>query len=226
MAQGQISLKRIGVDKTNSRIVAITAAAAFLSVFFIVASISLFSQVMYQNRVIGKKRVAVKQLEANIKARDSLVDSYQAFVSAPQNILGGNPIGTGATDGSNAKIVLDALPSKYDFPALTTSIEKILREQGVRLDTLTGSDDEVNQAAAASTANPQPVEVPFEFTATSDFANTNKAVGALERSIRPIQIQKLQLSGGQSPNELKLNISAKTFYQPAKALTINEVTVE
>jgi hypothetical protein len=128
MAQGQISLKRVGVDKANARIVMVSAGAAFLSVFFIISSIALFSQIRYQNKVISQKKVAVKQLDANLKARDELVDKYKAFVAAPQNILQGNPDGTGPADGSNAKLVLDSLPSKYDFPALTSSIEKLVGE--------------------------------------------------------------------------------------------------
>lgn len=224
MAQGQISLKRIGVDKANSRILIVTGAAAFLSTFFIVASYAMFGQLMYQNRVIDVKKTAVKQLNANIKARDSLVQSYQAFVSAPQNILEGNPVGTGATDGSNAKIVLDALPSKYDFPALTTSIEKMLRDQGVKLENLTGSDDEVTQGATAVSSNPQPIEIPFEFVASGDFNGALRATGALERSIRPIQIAKLQLGGDQS--NLKLTVTGKTYYQPGKALTVKKKVVK
>src|SRR6476660_5995690 len=116
MAQGQISLKRIGVDKANSRTVGVPAVAGFFTVFFLVASVTLVQQLMYQNKVIGVKKKAVAQLQQNIKASTSLVNSYQAFVSAPQNLIGGNPDGTGAQDGSNAKLVLDALPSKYDFP--------------------------------------------------------------------------------------------------------------
>jgi hypothetical protein len=92
------------------------------------------------------------------------------------------------------------------------------------MENLTGSDDEVSQGAAPATSNPQPVEIPFEVEASGDFNGTLKAVGALERSIRPIQIQKMQLRGDQS--ELKLNITAKTFYQPSKALTINKKVVK
>lgn len=224
MARGQISLKRVGIDKTNSRIVAVTAGAAFLVVFFLVASVALFQQMMYQNRVIAVKKKAVSQLEENIKASQTLMESYQAFVSAPQNLIGGDPNASGTQDGSNAKLVLDALPSKYDFPALTTSIEKVLIDQKVKIQSINGTDDTVNQATADATGSPQPVEMPFEVTVGGDFAGIQSVISAFERSIRPIQIQTLEVTGEQQ--DLTLKITAKTFYQPAKTLNIQQKVVK
>lgn len=216
--RGQISLKRIGVDKTNARIVTVTAVSAFLVVFFLMASYMLFQQLMYQNRVIGVKRVAVKQLKANISATDTLENSYKAFVSAPQNILSGSPTGNGPNDGNNAKIVLDALPSKYDFPALTTSLEKLLIDQKVKIDSINGTDEEVAQAEASSTGLPTPVEIPFEFTATGDYNSIRGVIDALGRSIRPFQVLTTEISGDQA--NLKLKVNGKTYYQPENGLKI------
>jgi hypothetical protein len=224
MAQGRISLKRVSVDKTNARIVVVAAVSAFLSVFFVVASVALFSQAMYQNKVIGVKKKSVSQLKTNLTARDSLVTSYKAFVNTPQNIIGGNPTGSGPNDGTNAKIVLDALPSKYDFPALASSLEKMLSNQRVKLQNLTGNDDEVAQAANSSSSTPQPVEVPFEVTAVGDFASDRNTVDALERSIRPFQVEKIQINGSQQ--ELTLTVTGKTYYQPEKALNIKKKVVK
>jgi hypothetical protein len=224
MSRGQVSLKRVGVDKTNARIVAITGIAAFVVVFSIVASTSLIGQLSYQNRVIGKKRQADNQLESNLKARDSLVTSYKSFVSTPQNIIGGNPGGTGPKDGSNAKIVLDALPSKYDFPALASSLEKVMGDQGVAIKSLTGTDDSVAQAGNASSAEPAAVPVPFEISIEGPANNVRNALTALELSIRPFQVQKIEITGDQQ--KLDLTISAQTFYQPETALTITQETVK
>ncbi len=224
MAQGNISLKRIGVDKTNARILGITAASAFLVVFFLVASYSLFNQLTYQNRVIAAKRKAVTQLKANLKARDSLVKSYDAFVSTPQNLIGGQQDGNGPQDGSNAKLVLDSLPSKYDFPALTTSLERVALDNKVKIQSISGTDDEVTQTTNQSSGNPQPIEMPFEFSVNGDYAGVQNVISALERSIRPIQVQTIKLTGDQQA--LTLAVSAKTFYQPEKSLTIQSKVVK
>ena len=107
MARAIASTKRVLISKANSRMVITTAVAAFVVVFSLVASKQLLSQVSYQNRVISKKKQAVSQLKTDLSARDSLVNSYQAFVGTSQNVLGGNPNGSGEQDGDNARLVLD-----------------------------------------------------------------------------------------------------------------------
>src|SRR5574338_279847 len=116
MAQNlHISTKRILIDKANSTIVLAVGIAAFLTVFSMVSSKALLSRRAYQSKVI----------ELQEKARDQLNANYQAFVDRPENIIQGSSTGKGERDGDNAKIVLDALPSVYDFPGLTSSLEKI-----------------------------------------------------------------------------------------------------
>lgn len=224
MANGRISLKRVGVDKTNSRILLVSGASAFLVTFFLVASYTLFNQMMYQNRVIAVKKKAVTQLDKNIKASETLMESYQEFVKQPQNLIGGSPSGTGAQDGSNAKLVLDALPSKYDFPALTTSIEKVLLDQKVKILNIGGTDDTVIQSGQEASGSPEPVEMLFEFTVGGDFAGIQNVVSAMERSIRPIQVQTMEVTGDEQ--DLNLKVTAKTFYQPEKTLNIKMQVVK
>lgn len=223
MANPKPSEKRLLINKANSRIVALTSGAAFVVVFCLVASYTLLGQLNYQNRVIGKKKVALNQLKQDISSTDSLVTSYKAFVSTSQNVLGGDPAGTGGQDGDNAKVVLDALPSKYDFPALATSLEKILTNDNVSIESIGGTDDEVAQAQSAS-SSPQPVPIPFQFSASGNYAAIQSVVKDLDRSIRPFQIQTMQLTGSES--KMTLNVTAQTFYQPEKTLNIRTEVVK
>ena len=220
---GQLSIKRIGVDKTNARIVAITAGAAFLVVFFLVASVSLFGTLTYQNRIIKAKRQAVTQLKKNVTALDSLATSYEAFAGSKANFIGGSSEGGGPQDGSNPKLVLDALPSKYDFPALAASMEKVALDQQVTIESFGGADDEVGQSGQ-STNSPAPVDMPFEIKVKGEYINIQRVVDMLDRSIRPIQVQKMKISGDQK--ELTLELTAKTFYQPEKTLNIRTKVVK
>jgi len=225
-----ISMKRLGVDKANSRVVAITTIAAFLSVFFLVASYSLLGQLTYQNKIIGAKNKAVNQLKANLGARDSLVSSYNSFASAPQNFIGGASDGAGPQDGSNPKLVLDALPSTYDFPALTTSLEKIATDQHVSIESLEGADDEVAQSAPIK-GDPQPVQMPFTFKVTGDYPSITKTVDAFDKSIRPVQFTQLKISGEAAANgdktpRVSAEITAASYYQPAKTLTIKKEAIK
>lgn len=224
MARMQISTKRILIDKTNSRIVIYTSIAAFMVVFTLVASKTLINEAMYQNRVITAKKQAVVQLKTDVQSTSSLVTAYKAFVSTPQNVLGGDPNGTGPKDGDNAKVVLDALPSKYDFPALATSLEKVLTSQNVQIQSISGTDEEVAQSSDQSSSAPTPVPMPFQVSVTGNYQSIQNLVNAFNSSIRPFQIQTMLISG--SENNMTLTLTAQTYYQPEKVFNVSTKVVK
>lgn len=215
--------KRDLINKSNSKMVGAIAVSTFLAVFSLIASQALWSQRGYQARVIKDKEVAVNQLEKNQKAIEDLEIEYNAFVGAQDNIIGGNPDALGDRDGDNAKIVLDALPSKYDYPALVTSMEKILGDNGFNLKSISGDDDEIAQADIESD---EPVIVPFEIESeVGDYPRVEALFRALYLSIRPIGYKEVTISGG-SGSSLSVNIDGFTYYQPAKGLTIDTKEVK
>jgi hypothetical protein len=217
--------KRMLINQANTRIVAYVSVAAFILVFSLVATKTLVSQAAYQNRVIGAKRTAVNQLKKDIDATNDLKTSYGAFTTTAQNAIGGNSSGAGPQDGNNAKVVLDALPSDYDFPGLTTSLETLLTGQNVKITNITGTDDEVAQGTNKSSVNPQPVPIPFTVSAEGDYAGIQNVVSAFERSIRPMQVQTFDIAGGND-GKLTISLGAQTYYQPAKSLNISTKVVK
>jgi predicted component of type VI protein secretion system len=59
---------------------------------------------------------------------------------------------------------------------------------------------------------------------TGNYASIQKVVKAFEKSIRPIQVQTLQLTG--SDQKMQMNITAQTYYQPEKTLNIKTEVVK
>ncbi len=222
MANARPSTKHLAINKANARVVTMIAIAAFIVGFTLVAARSLLSQRAYQARVIAEKQKAVDQLKANIAAVDNLKASYASFINSPENVLGGSSSGSGEKDGDNARIVLDALPSVYDFPALTTSLEKLL--VGYKINSITGTDDEINQQQNTESPDPQPVEIPFSISVNGSYGSMANLVTTLDRSIRPFQILTINISG--SDNEVQTVINAKTFYQPENNLSITKKDVQ
>lgn len=220
---GQSLTKRALIEKSNTTTVVFAGIAAFVVMFVLVSGKSLVSQAAYNNRVIGEKKQTLKTLNDNLDARDDLVSSYKAFVNTPQNIIGGSPTGESDRDGDSAKIVLDALPSKYDFPALTSSIEKLAGAQSVAIESMNGIDDEVAQLDQSS-ATPQPVPMMFDVSVKGGYPQIQALVDSFERSIRPMQVQMLTVSG--SDGELTTSITAQTFYQPEKKLELRKKVVK
>jgi cell division protein FtsL len=215
--------KRLLIDKANATMLIFIGVAAFLLVFAIFSAKALLSQSSYQSKVIKEKQKAFKQLQINTKNVDSLVASYGSFASESQNVLGGNPTGSGPRDGDNPRIVLDALPSKYDYPGLISSIEKVLKEGGYKIESYGGSDDEINQQNA-KVDKPTPIEMPFPITVNTSFEGAQLFLTTLERSIRPIYVNKLTLTAAQG--KIVVSISAKTYYQPEKVLKITKKVVK
>ncbi|HEV2402743.1 MAG TPA: type 4a pilus biogenesis protein PilO [Candidatus Saccharimonadales bacterium] len=224
MARTNSFTKRSLITQANRKIVTMTAVAAFLVVFSAIAAKTLVGQIGYQNRVISQEQRAKSNVEADLNARTNLVDAYQAFTTTPQNMLGGNPNGAGPQDGNNAKIVLDALPSTYDFPALVTTIESIIKGQGLSIQNISGTDQEVQAQTNQSSSSPTPQAMPFQFSVQGSYQGIQNLINILQQSIRPMQIQNIQLSGNQA--SMTAAVSAQTFYQPQKLLNITKETVQ
>jgi hypothetical protein len=225
MPAKRFSMKQLQIDKATAQIIAYTAVASAVLVFTLFSVNTLLSQRSYQAKVIAQKEVAKKQLVANVSAKEKLVTAYKQFVGRQENVIGGNSTGNGQNDGDNARIILDALPSKYDFPALTTSIEKLLADSatGVQIQSITGTDDEVNQAETTVTT-PVPVEIPFQLSVSGSYTSLEALSKGFERSIRPFNVTSLSISGSDS--SLRLDMSAKTYYQPEKKVNIEQKVVK
>lgn len=251
MPQKRISTKKIAIDKAYATIVIAVAVAAFIVVFSLVASKALLGQRSYQSKVIGVKKTALTTLQNNLVAADQLTTSYLEFTGATTNVLGGNPQGDADRDGDNARIVLDALPSKYDFPALTTSLDKLLRGNGFPPTAITGTDDETlyaeggtgvsasdeaagasfdggasqAQAAATQTApSTGAVEVPFSVDVKASSKKGKKLLKLFERSIRPINILSLEIKGNE--NKLEFSVNAVTYFQPERQVNVRTEAVK
>ena len=224
MARTTAFTKRSLITKANSTIVVTTSIAAFVLVFALFAGKSLMSQMSYQNRVISSKKTALNRLNSDLQARNSLQDSYQTFIGENPNVLGGDPNGTGPKDGDNAKLVLDSLPSKYDFPALTTSVEKMVQDQNLKILTIGGTDEEATQSTNQSSSTPTPISMPFSVEAAGSYQSVQNLVNNLLLSIRPFQITSLDLTGDES--NMNVHIDAQTFFQPEKSLKISTKVVK
>jgi hypothetical protein len=199
--------------------------AAFITVFCLVASKAVLSSNIYLSRVIKAKNVANRQLNDNLKSFDSLQQSYKAFDKADVNVINGKRDGNGDNDGSNSKIVLDALPSSYDFPALTSSIEKMMNDRSLKVSSITGTDDQVNQQGNISSAKPVSVSMPFTFTVdNANYDAVKKLVDALDHSIRPMVVDTFEISGGG--DKITVTVNAHTYFQPAKNLNITKQVVK
>lgn len=226
MAQ-MMSTKRLQINKANATVTLVVAIASFLTISSIVMTRSLLVRRAYQARVVEEKHKAALQLEANVKAADQLKAAYGEFVEQSPNAIGGPKDipekGTVEREGDNAKITLDALPSKYDFPAMATSLEKLLNQKNFTIESISGTDDEIAQKNKVE-GNPTPIAMPFNFVVSSSYDPLADFLKVMEKSIRPIQVQAITLTAKEKT--VQMNIDAKTFYLPEKTLNISKKAIK
>jgi hypothetical protein len=221
----EILTKRMAIDKANAQMVATVAIAAFVTIFCLVASVSVWKQDHYQSKVNSVQSKANKQLKANIDAFTSLKSSYDKFNNSQTNIIGGQSSGTvGNNNGSNSQIILDALPPNYDFPAVTSSIERLVEDQGLALSGISGTDEQLSQQSNSTSSDPAPVAMPFSFSINNmNYSAVTELTSALQNSIRPIYIDTIDLEGGS--NNMTFSVTAHTYFQPGKSVNISEQIV-
>lgn len=209
----QLSGKHVAIDKANTQVIATAAIAAAVLVFALFASNALIKTIGYQNKVYSLRDEANQQLVSNIDSTALLTASYTAFNDAPESVTG--------TADKNSKIILDALPSQYDFPALATSLEAMIKNAGMTVGSIKGIDDELTAKQSAIT--PTPIAIPFDVSAKGDYAAVQRLIKDFERSIRPFKIFEFNISG--EDKNLSITIVGETYYQPSKELGIEEATV-
>jgi Tfp pilus assembly protein PilO len=209
MQKNNKSNKHALIEKSNTTMLIVIGVAAAVLSFTIVSTISLSRRLSYQSRVINARTDAEDQLNKNYSALQQLIESYEKFDSTEKSVIG--------TTETNSKIVLDALPSKYDFPALATSINKIIElTGGISSKNITGSDLEAT--AEQSSIDPKPIEIPISISGEASYENIQKLVNNLQASIRPFKIKNVTFSGDQQ--KMNFNISMTTYYMPSKNLEI------
>ena len=202
----------IKLDKSKTNSVTLLAIACFILIFGLFTIKTLFGFYAYQNLVISAQKSSLSNINGDQQVANSVESSYKSFVNQPNNIIGGLSTGTTSTSGNNAKIILDALPQTYDFPALMSSTQSLLTVPGITIDSLTGSDTSLNQIASS-----QPIPIPISFTVEGSYSSIQNLFSVLNRSVSPIDILTVALTGQDT--DLTASVTAQTYYySPASGI--------
>jgi hypothetical protein len=165
-----ITSKSLQIDKNQSAILGAVVIATIVSVFCLTSAKVLLNQALYQRRVINARNASAAQIETDIKNADSLTTQYKTVFlgSGSQNIIGGLVQGTKSGEGDNGKIVLDALPTTYDFPALLTSMSNLLATDGVGTQSIGGSD-QATTINSGPTYNPKTDKINLTISGSTSY---------------------------------------------------------
>lgn len=198
--------KRQQIEKSNSTIVLSMALAAFIVSFSLVTVNFLWDLSSHNRRVISKKSEAKNILEQNVENVEPLITSFNLFEAGDVK----------------SDTVLDALPSKYDFPALATTMESLVKDSGMTLESFSGDDEE--EAAVQEETAPSPIKIEFTLSVSGNYEDFQDLVDRMERTIRPMRVNNLEIKG--SDDALKATLKVTTYYQPATTLNVETRSVE
>jgi len=197
-----ISTKRLQIERSKSVILGTVVASAIVISMAIVTTKFLWDLGRHYSAVNGQKEIARDTLRRNLDNAQQLKGKFAQFDDAG--------------DGITSQTVLDALPSKYDYPALVTSIDAIAKRSGVTVDSVTGED--LGDSALTSETNPQAVAMPVTVSVKGAYGDLAKFVQNLHRSIRPFTIKHLEIRG--TDQVITADILLETHYQPAINLEV------
>ncbi len=198
--------KRQLINKSSSTIVVSMAAAAFILSFSLVTINFLWDLSQHNLRIIAKKAEASEVLKQNVENIEKLQKSFVVLEAGDVK----------------SSTILDALPSKYDFPALATSIESLVQRSGMTLESFSG--DDLEDSAIQEATQPTPVELEFSINVSGSYSDLQKLISNLERTIRPMKITQFELKGNDTRMTSTLQIT--TYYQPATSLDVETRTIE
>lgn len=219
------SVKHSIISKSYSNTFVVVGIAVFVVIFCLFASRALIIRSLYLSKVTDEKESSLNTLRANQNNINDLSSSYNAFISRSENVLGGNPAGDGPLDGRNDKITLDSLPDEYDFPALSSSFEKILKDGGYSIDSIGGTEDVSLALNDESIYQPQPIEIPYSFSFTDSAERTEELLEILERSIRPMYVDQLDIAIGAG-GALSATVSLHTYFTYGSTFETSSKVVE
>jgi len=202
--------KRDLIKKAGSSIFISVAIASVILAFSIVSLRFMFSQMQYNSRVHAAKEESRDTLSKNISKAAALEASYEQLDLSDNLLLDQG-------DKMNSDVVLDALPSRYDFPALVASMNKLANESGVKLVGFGGDDLEVE--AIATQPLPEPQEIIFTLSVDGNYSLIENFVKNLDNTIRPMHVEKMRLSGTDSDMTATFNLI--TYYQPVVDLNLH-----
>ena len=194
------STKHFQIEKTKRNVFLMVALAGVVVSITLVLGKFIFDWSAFNTRVLSAQSESIGNLEENIENAQGIVNEYRAFEGTSQDI--------------SAKDILDALPAEYDFTAWNSSLQFIVGLNSLKIESLSG--DDLSLEAEVKSIEPTPISFDFSLGAQGRYGDIEAFVIDLKRSIRPIQLKRMVLSGSES--SLSIEVSGQTYYQPAQSL--------
>ena len=224
--------KRTQISKANRTMFLWVAGASALVGFAVVAAIFLGQKLFFNEKVLYAKNKTVSVLNENNRVVADLKTNVRVL-DTNADLAKVKATGSDQT----IRVILDALPSDANSLALGASLQSKLLAgipgltlvslqvdpvQGI--ESLTGAGVVSSSNAASPVAATTDNQITFQFSVTGNQASLLQALTNLERSIRTIDITRLQIQNQGSSQVM--TVQGRAFYQPAKNIVLYDKVVK
>lgn len=214
--------KRQKIQDSNKMMFLWITGASVVVGFAAVISWFLWQQTQFKMAIASEKEDTVATIRDNIEAVGELQDDIRILQTDP------NLAATKAYKEQNpVEVILDALPADPNPLALGASIQNRLigNTPGVRLERLNITP--VGEGSTSRTNTENAISFNLVLVASNP-NNLKKVLERFERSIRVIDINRLELERSGEGGEIQytLTMSAQAYYEPEKLIELEDKKVD
>jgi Tfp pilus assembly protein PilO len=198
----------------NQATLALVMLAVVVWVVGLIISKAVFDGIVFNNKVIGRKRQAESTLKANLEKTEELQTNYEALQAS----------------GFDTNRALRALPTRLDIPGLASKLEALLAHSKVRfesfsLDSGVGADPASASADSGATVAPAvPQEFSFSIKVEGTYAGIIKTLVNFENQLSPMRIVTVKIEGTEQNASADLII--KGYYEDAVRIEFPKETIQ
>ncbi len=218
--------KRQSIDRSGRIVfVWVTIASVVVTVAIILAQ-AVFKQMMFNNKVTSAYSKTNSTIVKNIKSYDTLRTEVGKLIANKElTALRVMP------EDTAVQVVIDALPTTNDTVSLAASLQQsVLARSGVKIESITfvGSDATTTTSTGISKSQSQSTqsslaEIPFIVQASGSYEVIQRMISDMSKSIRPISIQNVKLSGAST--NMQVQVQAKTYYAVPPTIDLGKETI-
>lgn len=230
--------KRTQIANANRAMFIWIAVVSALFGFAVVVSMFLIQMISFNEKVIKEKNNTIAVLKINNENIVALKDQIRVLEAS--EIL--ENLKVDSSDNA-LQVILDALPSDANSPALGSSLQnKLLDVNGVSIDSLNVvpvigveslSADGSLEVETNSIDGVVQSEIPFSFSVIGSEEDLRTLLQNLEKSIRTIDITSMEIekqtssnSDGGSSDYLLLKVIGRAYYQEEQVIELKDMVIK
>lgn len=210
--------KRTQIAKTNKMMLLWISASSVIIGAAIVVAFYLGQKLIYNERILAEKQKTITTLQNNVAVAPKLESAVRAL-----DVNAALATSKAKESDQAIQVILDALPSDANSPALGASLQNKLLAgisgltiETMQVDPVQGIESLSNNRSSSDKAgsSDEVQEITFQFAVRGDQKALKQVLTKLERSIRTIDITSLRIESQSETNQL-LAVRARAFYTPA-----------